>query len=341
MSTILTIGEITTQASELNRALASASIQIEELPLPHFNLTAWGELRQAIQTRQPDAIHVCGTSALRLLALCRWKGKRIVSPLLTGEEHRSWLSWVDRILLRRADHVLCWNHTEVVQCRALKVDESKSQRVMPGRSDLRQASTISIPAFPDDARVILCAGPLEKRFGFQEAIWAFHLLRLPLKTLRLVIVGKGSDEANLRGYADDLGVRDVVHFVGEQVDLKPWLARAEQVWSPSRREVGSQLVIDAMIAGRPVLANAWPHAQELIRDGETGCLTIPGDVANLCRRAYPLLKDETKASEMGRRARAVALEHFNLEQAKVAIQRMLNPSSLQDSESTVRLPLAG
>jgi glycosyltransferase involved in cell wall biosynthesis len=69
-------------------------------------------------------------------------------------------------------------------------------------------------------------------------------------------------------------------------------------------------VLEAMASGTPVVASRTGGLPEVVRDGETGFLVTPGDVAELRDRIDRLLRDPRLARRMGRAARDVVLEHF-------------------------------
>ena len=70
------------------------------------------------------------------------------------------------------------------------------------------------------------------------------------------------------------------------------------------------VVLEAMMSGTPVIASRLGGLPEVVRDGETGFLVEPGDVAELGDRLQQLLGDPGLAARLGQNARALALERF-------------------------------
>jgi glycosyltransferase involved in cell wall biosynthesis len=70
------------------------------------------------------------------------------------------------------------------------------------------------------------------------------------------------------------------------------------------------VVLEAMASGTPVVASHIGGLPEIVRDGETGFLTPPGDVKALHERLAQLLTDAPLARRMGERARAHVLDQF-------------------------------
>ena len=92
---------------------------------------------------------------------------------------------------------------------------------------------------------------------------------------------------------------DRTHFVGEVADLGPWLARADVVVAAGVGG-GRMAILDAMAAGRPVVATRTPDRAELIDHGRTGLFARPKDIPDLCRQIKAVLDDAALARMLGR-----------------------------------------
>src|SRR5262249_52305238 len=88
------------------------------------------------------------------------------------------------------------------------------------------------------------------------------------------------------------------------------MSKAEVAWVPGRVEGGVQTALEAMAAGRPVVASNWPRLAELVREGETGFLVPPGDKTALARQTQRLLTDAALRRTRGEAARRRAAEPF-------------------------------
>jgi glycosyltransferase involved in cell wall biosynthesis len=84
------------------------------------------------------------------------------------------------------------------------------------------------------------------------------------------------------------------------------------VWSPDRSGGSTNAVLEAMAAGRPVVASRLPGLAEVVAEGETGFLVPRGDKAALARRTRLLLDDPARRRQMGEAARQRAREHFGV-----------------------------
>jgi glycosyltransferase involved in cell wall biosynthesis len=157
---------------------------------------------------------------------------------------------------------------------------------------------------------ILCIGPLERCKGFRDAIWVLDILRFLHNDLQLAFVGSGTDRDAIERFAHDARVADRVRFLGERTDVPALLAQAELVWAPTHAAGGINAVLEAMAAGRPVVASDLPEIAAIVASGETGFLVPPGDQAALARQTRLLLDDADLRRKMGEAGRRRALEIF-------------------------------
>ncbi len=261
-------------------------------------------LRRLASEFAPDVVHVWGRSALRLVALSGFAGRLITSPWLGADVERSWLRRLDGWLLRKARHVVAFGEIEAERCRGLGVDASRLVVVRPAvKLDRTEAA-------PQQQRFILCIGRLEAHKGFLDALWAHDILRYVHPELRLVIAGAGPERERLQRFAAGLESTGRVDLLGAVPDVGPLLRQAEMVWSPGRCETGTQVILEAMAAGKPVVASRIPRLAELVVDGETGFLVPVEDKALLARQTQQLLSDPALCKRMGETGQRRVAEHF-------------------------------
>jgi len=124
---------------------------------------------------------------------------------------------------------------------------------------------------------------------------------------RLIIVGTGPLEGELRTLADRLGVADRILWLGER-DGKMILPAFDLLAMPSRKEGLPYVVLEALAAGLPVLATASAGVEILVRHGHNG-LIVPPDRPDLFAAALAeLLSDPLKLEQFGRRSREISTE---------------------------------
>ncbi|RJR30206.1 MAG: glycosyltransferase family 1 protein [Candidatus Latescibacterota bacterium] len=129
-----------------------------------------------------------------------------------------------------------------------------------------------------------------------------------LETGRLVIVGEGPVEGDLRALVRELGT-DRVEFAGHRSgdELRRLVAESQFVVLPSRwYENLPFAIMEAMACSKPVVASNLGGIPEMVDDGATGMLFPMGDVDALADRLRRMLADRAAREEMGRRGREKA-----------------------------------
>ncbi len=136
---------------------------------------------------------------------------------------------------------------------------------------------------PGAPPVLLGVGELGARKDFATLIRAFAQLRAS-RELRLVLVGKGRDQAALQALAQQLGVGDDVDFAGFRQDVYAFMAHAAVFAMTSRWEGLGFVLIEALACGTPSVAADCPSGpREVLADGRYGELVPVGDAAALAQ----------------------------------------------------------
>lgn len=125
----------------------------------------------------------------------------------------------------------------------------------------------------------------------------------------------GEDET---AYADRLAaraaepdVRGRVHFLGHRDDVAALLHACDVVAHTSvAPEPFGRVIVEAMLAGRPVVATRGGGASEIVTDGKTGRLVSPGDAPELARAIRESLADLSRSTRMSAAGRASATARF-------------------------------
>lgn len=206
---------------------------------------------------------------------------------------------------------------------------SEAARESLGRSGRSGAVSVVPNAVPDrgllpgpaDPPVVAYIGRLSERKGPFLVLEAAGLLAPRHPGVRWVFEGDefgGAGDVLLRlvSRATELGLSDAVEFRPFREDVTPLMGEALVVVSPSVLPESFGLVLlEAMTAGRAVVASDHGGPRELVADGETGLLVPPGDARALAEALGALLSDRERAVAMGRAARERALARFPLDGA--------------------------
>ncbi len=157
---------------------------------------------------------------------------------------------------------------------------------------------------PQDAPLLLFVGRLGREKGVPLVLDA--MAGLP-SSVWLLIVGDGPERRDLEAQAQRLGVADRIVFGGEQdhAHVVDAMFASDLFVFPSQTETLGLVVLEAMAAGRAVVAVQGGATPEIVREGETGRV-VPPDPAALRTAIADLVGDPEGRRMMGARARAAA-----------------------------------
>jgi glycosyltransferase involved in cell wall biosynthesis len=126
-----------------------------------------------------------------------------------------------------------------------------------------------------------------------------------------VIAGDGPEKAELEAQAHKLGINDRVIFLGYQQNVPDLLAGCDLFVLPSLYEGLPLSVLEAMAAGKAVVATAVGGTPEAVLEGETGLLVPPGDPVALARAIQELLSNPSLLRKMGAAGRQRVQREFS------------------------------
>jgi glycosyltransferase involved in cell wall biosynthesis len=126
----------------------------------------------------------------------------------------------------------------------------------------------------------------------------------------LLLVGDGPLRAEVERDLDLLGARQSVHLLGMRSDVMQLMAVSDFFVLSSTEEGLSNVILEAMAAGRPVIASAVGGNPELVEDGVTGMLFRSGDEEGLVRCMRALSVDAALRERLGGQGRRRAVERF-------------------------------
>jgi glycosyltransferase involved in cell wall biosynthesis len=197
-------------------------------------------------------------------------------------------------------------------------------RVIPNGFEIsRFQSDLGTPSPEPLDKVLTGKSPVIGLFGRITRWKGQHILIQALAELPGVhglIIGEAlfTDEdraydGELRGLAKDLGVAERIHFLGFRRDILPLLLAVDLVVHCSTSpEPFGRVIVEAMLAGRPVIAARAGGAIEIIKDAQTGLLVEPCNSQALATAIQDLLNNPERAAQMGRAAKRDAEERFSL-----------------------------
>jgi hypothetical protein len=174
-----------------------------------------------------------------------------------------------------------------------------------------------------EALTVLFVGRLERRKGVDLLLDAAARLLAAHENLKFTLVGKDTENTEIgetysaafkRKYAERPEIVSRVTFVGwvDDPELQKFYADADVCCFPSRYESFGLVLVEAMAAGKPVVATRVGGIPTIVEDGGNGILVRSGDAADLEMALEKLLSDANLRSNMGRRSRELFERRFSI-----------------------------
>jgi len=291
-----------------------------------LNPLAIAQLAAIIWRERIDQVHFHGTRAglaaapaaaltmrPRIYTVHGWSFHPRGSALLEGMAR-----WLERMIAQTSQQVICVGDSDrSLGLRLGILDDARSRVIhngvlteafMPRPEDRTLAR--SELGIPEDAVLVSLFGRLTEQKGqktFLEAV--SRLLGHPAQ---FMLVGDGEDRDRLERMAADLGLTDRVRFMGFRSDVPKLLAATDVVVLPSLWEGLPICLLEAMAAGRPVIASAVDGSVEVVVPGQTGLLVPPEHPQALAEAIAFLIAHPQVRERFGLRGQERVRQRFSL-----------------------------
>jgi glycosyltransferase involved in cell wall biosynthesis len=186
--------------------------------------------------------------------------------------------------------------------------------------------------------IIGCVARLSPEKGHTVLLRAFLKVISRHPQARLVLIGDGDERERLQHLAAELNIGHFVRFLGLRADVPEVLAACDLFTLPSIQEGFPMVILEALAAGKAVIASEVGAIPDAIRHGATGLLVPPGDADALASALCLLIEDEGVRRRLGQRGRQFVREAYdfertvgqydNLYQRVLGEAGMLRPSGL-------------
>jgi glycosyltransferase involved in cell wall biosynthesis len=179
-------------------------------------------------------------------------------------------------------------------------------------------STVSSPALRaelglgSDDRLLVSVGNLYPVKGHRILLEALSLLGDRHRAVHVAIAGRGALEGELMAAARDYGLAPRVHLIGLRSDVPAVLAAADVFVLPSLSEGLPLALLEAMFAGRPIVASAVGEVADALAHGAAGVLVPAGDPRALATAVDGVLSDPERARALGHAAARRAAAEYDI-----------------------------
>ncbi|HET7325943.1 MAG TPA: glycosyltransferase [Nocardioidaceae bacterium] len=318
--------------------------ELAALGVPSHCLSAGGHrtpwplaLRRLLLTQSYDVVHLHSPLVAGVARLVVRTIPRSRRPVVVSTEHNAWPSyaWPTRVLnavLHRGDHRR-WAVSRRVRdsvWRPLRqgvevlVHGIVLQDVVPPADPA--ALRASLGCSPDDVVAVTVANYREEK-AYPDLLAAFAIAVRAEPRLRLLIIGQGVLEPEIRRLHAELGLAERCRIVGYREDVLQILSVGDFFVLASRFEGFPIALMEAMATGLPVVATRVGGIPDAVTDGWEGFLSDAGQPAQLAESIVRMATDDQQRKEMAARARERG-DQFDIRAAVWAIERAYADSTL-------------
>lgn len=178
--------------------------------------------------------------------------------------------------------------------RAREFYEARGYRgrafVNPGGIEMAETAQVSYADRTIDA---LFVGRIERIKDIPLLLEAVRAAKKYRPGIRVAIVGEGSERSELESHSRDLGLEANVTFAGYQSNVPEWLGRSRVLVLTSKSEGLSLAVMEATMAGIPVVAPDVGDLGDAVVDGHTGFLVDSRSPGDFAARILDIVADRT------------------------------------------------
>jgi glycosyltransferase involved in cell wall biosynthesis len=276
-------------------------------------------LRRALEREPVDIVMAHGGRAVEAAALVRRRGRPvIVWQRILGFPPTIWrpvrrMRW--RMVVRRIDAAVALTPDLEAELRRLgftgpvwaipnfrdpepfvAVDRAVAGRRL--RAELRVDESVGLVGL---------VGHLIEQKRPDRALDALEQMHVRGEPAHLVVAGDGPLRGDLERDAARRGLGAFVHLLGSRDDVAQLLAALDVLILTSDTEGLPGVLIEAQMAGCPIVTVPVGGVRELVDDGETGVVTERVDASELADRVVALLRDPKLRARLGERARRRAV----------------------------------
>ena len=302
----------------LVRQLEAGGVPVEFLNLRWITQFPWAfyRLQRSLEERRPQIVQTFLFHANIVGALASRRAG--VPYLVTGirvADPRRWRARVEQWFARGINKIVCVSESVAEHCRRHDFPAHKLV-VIPNGVDLSRFQNVT-PAdlsslgVPPGKRALLYVGRLDRQKGLDDLLRALPGVFEQLPEHHLLLVGEGPQRGELQRLTAKLSLRDRVHFAGVRDDVPAIMTAAELIVLPSRWEGMPNVVLEAMAAGKPIVASRAEGVCELLGDAADAQTFAFGDAAGLQRILVQFAQNPQLAADVAKRNR-IRAQDFEL-----------------------------
>jgi len=293
--------------------------------LPRFAL----DFRRVVKRLKPDIVHAGPIQTCAFIAVLSGFHPILTKSwgydLVKDADSSRWMQWVTRYTLKRS--AFFTSDANVTRDKAVSfgmkpenivvfpwgVNIERFHPVKEERGKKKATSSkkkLSVSSKQSKEITLFCSRTWEAIYGVDVLAKAFVKVAQTNPNVNLILLGGGSQGANIRRILMNGGVMERVHFGGQvgQRDLPRWYHMADIYISPSHVDGSSVSLLEALACGMPCLVSDIAGNKEWVEEGVNGWLFRDGDVDDLAEKILLTIKSRRSWGRIGKTARMIAEE---------------------------------
>lgn len=313
-------------------------VEVKVIPMvrairPVADLVSFVRILAQMRRRKYDVVHthsskagILGRAAARLAGVPRIVHTPHVFPfqMQVARLRQTWYTRIERVVAGFTDIFICVSRQEkqaaldhrlapdnkfvVIENGIDIADDAKDEEIVHQRTILRAEHAID-----SEAPVVATVGRFARQKGHRVLIKAIAKVRAQFPQLKLVLAGGGKETYAIQSQIHHLDIEDATVMLGECDNSMVVNRMADIVVLPSLWEGLPYVLIEAMAAGKAIVASDVGGVGDAIRDNENGLLVPPGDSDALASALVRLLEDPGLCSRLGKNARSTAAAEYRIE----------------------------
>ena len=237
------------------------------------------------------------------------------------------------IMFRICDRVVCNSQAAAERLRQGGVRQRKLVVIPNGLSEeVFVEATPALPVSPGVTRIGMISRMNDPAKNHRTFLRVAARLAAKFDHLEFVLVGDGPLRPELETFAAQVGLGSRVCFLGDRHDIPAVLASLNVTMLPSSSESLSNVILESMAAGVPVIATDVGGNLELLEDGKTGLL-VPLDDDSFTKAAEQLLLNPEQRKAYGQRAKMAASSRYQLSAISSSYEQLYKSLLAEKSSS--------
>ncbi len=335
------------QDSFVDRNIDRTRVNVLNSPLDRWPLTELSRIRRWIEDHEIDIVHThCSRASAFGVLLRRLYGIPVVATAHANKLQLHWCFNDHVVAVSDATRRFHISHNLVVPWKISTIlNPIDTDRFKPVSDEKRLAlrSAINVPT---DSLLLGIVGNVIPRKGHIDAVRAIAKIVDLVPSVRLVIVGRGSDQDTkvVKQVSNQLDVSDKLCWLGYRDDADSLIAAMDMVLCPSLDEPFGLVAPESLACEVPVIASAVGGFQTTIQDGKTGYLVKPRCPDELAAATLQLIRNPSLRRNFGLQGRKWVMENLSpdahFSQLRSVLQRVADNATADRRRSKSKLKAA-